>query len=91
MTRGSESRNGPEEAAEGRPPERKKLDMGRKLRIAAVAATALVALLLVVQNQAPTRTQFLVWSVEMPRFALLGFVYLLGTATGWILRRRGAR
>ena len=62
--------------------------LGQKLKLVAAAAVAIVALLLVVQNQEPTQTRFLTWSLEMPRFALLGFVWLLGVAAGWFLRRR---
>lgn len=62
--------------------------LGQKLRLAGAAVVAVVALLLVVQNQEPTQTRFLTWTLEMPRFALLGFVWLLGVATGWFLRRR---
>lgn len=65
--------------------------VGQKLRLAGAALVAVVALVLVFQNQAPTETHFLAWSMEMPRFALLGFVWLLGIATGWFLRRRGRR
>lgn len=72
-----------------RPAEEKEgFGLGRKLKLAAVLVAALVALLLVVQNQEPTQTRFLTWTLEMPRFALLAFVYLLGAATGWIVRRR---
>lgn len=81
-----------EKQREGRP------DRGRpgrtlagKIRLAGTAAATLAVLALVVQNQAPTETRFLYWSMEMPRFALLIFVYLLGMATGWLLRRRRAR
>lgn len=65
--------------------------MGQKLRLAGAALVGVVALLLVFQNQTPTETHFLVWSMEMPRFALLGFVWLLGIAAGWFLRRQGRR
>ncbi len=61
---------------------------GEKLRLAAAAAIGALVVVLVLQNQEPTQTRFLGWSLEMPRFALLGFVYLLGAATGWFLRRR---
>lgn len=61
---------------------------GEKLRLAGAAVIGAVVVVLVLQNQEPTQTRFLGWSLEMPRFALLGFVYLLGTATGWFLRRR---
>lgn len=65
--------------------------IGRALRAVAGVLLAAVALLLVVQNQEPTQTRFLTWSVEMPRFALLAFVYLLGAATGWFLHRKRRR
>lgn len=71
-------------------PERTGLTLGQKVKMAVVATTGVVALLLVVQNQDPTQTSFLFWTVEMPRFALLAFVYLLGAATGFVVRgRRG--
>lgn len=71
-------------------PERTGLTLGQKVKMAVVATTGVVALLLLVQNQDPTQTSFLFWTVEMPRFALLAFVYLLGAATGFVVRgRRG--
>lgn len=66
-------------------------DVRGTVRTVAVAAAAIVALVLVVQNQEPVHTQVLFWSLEMPRFALLGGVYLLGAVTGWVARRRGRR
>lgn len=65
--------------------------LGRKLKVAAAVLLTAVAVVLVFQNQEPTQTRFLTWSIEMPRFALLAFVYLVGAATGWFLRRRGGR
>lgn len=66
-------------------------DVRRTLRAVAVAAAVIVALVLVVQNQEPVETQVLFWHLEMPRFALLAGVYLLGAATGWVARRSGRR
>lgn len=66
-------------------------DVRATLRAVAVAAGAIVALVLVIQNQEPVQTQVLLWHLEMPRFALLAGVYLLGAATGWVARRRGRR
>lgn len=59
----------------------------QQLKLAAGLLAAVVTLLLVVQNQEPMQTRFLTWTLEMPRFALLAFIYLLGAATGWIVRR----
>lgn len=61
------------------------------LKLASVVTAAVAVLLLALQNQAPTETRFLLWSAEMPRFALLGFVYLLGVVSGWMVRRRRNR
>lgn len=66
-------------------------DVRGTLRAVAVAAAAVVALVLVVQNQETVQTRVLLWSLEMPRFALLGGVYLLGAVTGWVAGRRGSR
>jgi uncharacterized membrane protein YciS (DUF1049 family) len=63
----------------------------RKLKPVLVGAIVLVAAVILVQNQEPVETRVLLWSAEMPRFALLGGVYLLGVATGWIVRWRSAR
>lgn len=70
-------------------------DAGRtsweRAKLVLVALGALVALLLVVQNQGPVETRFLFWSAEMPRFLLLAVVYVLGAATGWIARWQSRR
>lgn len=60
--------------------------MERLHRLKPVLAGLLVALalVLVVQNQEAVQSQLFFWQVEMPRFALLGIVYLLGVTTGWI-------
>ena len=85
-----EPRDRPPEGRDEAAPAKPGLTLGQKLKIAVVATAGIVALLLVVQNQDPTQTSFLFWSVEMPRFALLAFVYLLGAATGFVMRgRRG--
>lgn len=63
----------------------------RKLKPYLVGAIVLVAVILLFQNQEPVETRVLLWSAEMPRFALLGVVYLLGVATGWVVRWRSRR
>lgn len=60
----------------------------KRLLLGLLAATALV---LVVQNQEAVQTRVLFWTVEMPRFALLATVYLLGAATGWVVHWRTRR
>lgn len=60
-----------------------------KLIFVGLAVAAVLAI--AVQNQAPTETRFLVWSAEMPRFALLGIVYLVGVVSGWVVRGRHER
>lgn len=67
------------------------MEIRRALKPTLVGVLVVLVLVLVVQNQEPVRTRFLLWAVEMPRFALLTFVYLLGGATGWILRWQAGR
>jgi uncharacterized integral membrane protein len=66
-------------------------DVRGTVRTVTLVVAAVAALVLVVQNQETVQTRLLFWSVEMPRFALLGGVYLLGAATGWVARRGGRR
>lgn len=61
------------------------------LKLIGVGLAVAAVLALAVQNQAPTETRFLVWSAEMPRFALLGIVYLIGVVSGWAVRGRRGR
>lgn len=63
----------------------------RRLKPYLVGAIVLLALVILIQNQEPVQTRVLFWAAEMPRFALLGMVYLLGVATGWVVRWRSAR
>lgn len=67
------------------------LEKLRRLKPVLVGLLAAVAVVLVVQNQEAVQTQVLFWSVEMPRFAMLATVYLLGAATGWILHWQARR
>ena len=71
--------------------ERRRRTVRERVKLAAVVAAAAAVLLVTLQNRAPTETRFLWWSVEMPRFALLGLVYLLGVVSGWMVRRRRNR
>lgn len=77
---------GTQEAEEGS--SGKGRDVKGTLRAVAVGVAAVVALVLVVQNQETVQTRVLFWGLEMPRFALLGVVYLLGAVTGWVAGRR---
>lgn len=77
---------GTQEAEEGS--SGKGRDVKGTLRAVAVGVVAVVALVLVVQNQETVQTRVLFWGLEMPRFALLGVVYLLGAVTGWVAGRR---
>lgn len=65
--------------------------VGQTVKLICVGLAVAAVLALAVQNQAPTETRFLVWSAEMPRFALLGIVYLLGVVSGWAVRGRRGR
>lgn len=58
-----------------------------KLKLALAGLLLVFVLILVVQNQEPVSTEILLWSVEAPRFALLAFVFLAGTLTGYLLGR----
>lgn len=64
---------------------------GETLKLAAAGLVAAAVIALVLQNQEPIRTEFLFWSAQTPRFALLGIVYLVGVASGWLLLRRRRR
>lgn len=60
----------------------------RKLKPYLAGGIVLLAAILCLQNQEPVETRVLLWNAEMPQFALLGVVYLLGVATGWVSRWR---
>lgn len=81
----------PKSASESRRAPGPRPSMGQRIRHWLLGATALIALLLVVQNQEPVNTNFLFWNAEMPRFLLLVLVYLLGVASGWIVRWRSGK
>lgn len=75
------------EATRGRP----RRNVGQTVKLIFVGLAVVAVLALAVQNQTPTETRFLVWSAEMPRFALLRFVYLIGVVSGWAVRGRSGR
>jgi uncharacterized integral membrane protein len=54
-----------------------------------VAAVAVLALIVLVQNSGRVVVRWLFWSVEAPQFALLLFTFLLGALAGYLAGRRG--
>jgi uncharacterized integral membrane protein len=58
-----------------------------KLRITVVAVAALLAFVLIVQNQEEVSTRVLLWTIDMPRFVLLGVVFFMGGAAGYLVGR----
>lgn len=84
---GEQDRTAEPEAPRGR----SRRSVGQTVKLICVGLAVAVVLALAVQNQAPTETRFLVWSAEMPRFALLGIVYLIGVVSGWAVRGRRRR
>lgn len=73
------------------PRDRSRRGVLQTVKLICVGLAVAAVLALAVQNQAPTETRFLVWSAEMPRFALLGIVYLIGVVSGWAGRGRRRR
>lgn len=72
-------------------PGRSRRSVGQIVKLIGVGLAVAAVLALAVQNQAATETRFFVWSAEMPRFALLGIVYLIGVVSGWAVRGRRGR
>lgn len=62
----------------------------QKIRLGVVAVVAVLMLVLVMQNQESVVTRVYFWRLEMPRFVLLGTVFLVGAFAGY-LTGRGAR
>jgi uncharacterized integral membrane protein len=56
----------------------------RKVRMALAVVILFIVLVLILQNQDPVTTRILFWAVEMPRFILLGGVFLMGAAVGYL-------
>lgn len=82
----------PDRTAEPAAPRgRSKRSVGQTVKLICVGLAVAAVSALAVQNQAPTETRFLVWSAEMPRFALLGIVFLIGVVSGWAVRGRRER
>ncbi len=59
-----------------------------KLKISLAAIAVVITFILVAQNQDTATTEVLFWSVEMPRFLLLGAVFLVGALAGYLLGRK---
>lgn len=56
-----------------------------KFKLSAALALALLAIILIYQNTAPTEVRFLFITLEMPRAALLTMVLLAGIALGILI------
>lgn len=63
----------------------------RNFRLIAGGLMGLLGLVVVLQNQASVRMDFLFWSVEAPLFVLLAVVLLLGLGGGYLLGRNARR
>lgn len=63
----------------------------RNFRLIAGGLMGLLGLVVVLQNQASVRMDFLFWSVEAPLFFLLAVVLLLGLGGGYLLGRNARR
>ncbi len=59
-----------------------------KLKISLAAVVVVVTFVLIAQNQEVVVTRVLLWELEMPRFILLGSVFLLGCLAGYLLGRK---
>ncbi len=58
-----------------------------KARLSIIAILALLVFILVVQNQETVSTQVYFWTVEMPRFVLLGTFFFVGGFAGYMVGR----
>lgn len=59
----------------------------RKFKIAFAGILLVLVLILVIQNQEPVSTEVLLWSFDVPRFALLASVFLVGIVVGYLFGR----
>lgn len=64
-------------------------DASSKIRLWLGVLLGGVGLLVVLQNQAAARLEFLFWSLEAPLFVLLGLVLMLGLVGGYLIGRTG--
>lgn len=60
-------------------------DTPMNLKLTAAYAIGVLALIFVVQNLETVQVNFLLWTVQMPRAAMLLLVFLAGAATAWLI------
>lgn len=65
--------------------------MYRDIRFVLGGLLGVLGLVVVLQNQASVRVDFLFWSVEAPLFFLLSVVLALGLGAGYLLGRTTRR
>lgn len=63
----------------------------KDLRFYVGVLTGALGLVIVLQNSAPARLQFLGWSVEGPIYVLLIFVLCTGLVAGYLFGRTASR
>ncbi len=63
------------------------------LKLILAYAIGIIALIFVIQNLETVQVNFLLWTVQMPRAAMLLIVFLAGAATAWLIAtlKRGER
>ncbi len=55
------------------------------LKLILAYAIGIIALIFVIQNLETVQVNFLLWTVQMPRAAMLLIVFLAGAATAWLI------
>lgn len=63
----------------------------KDVRFVVGVATGVLGLVIVLQNSAPARLQFLGWSVEGPMYLLLVFVLCTGLVAGYLFGRTASK
>jgi len=56
-----------------------------KIKLIGAYAIGILALIFVIQNLETVQVNFLLWTVQMPRAAMLLVVFLSGAATAWLV------
>ncbi len=60
----------------------------QKVRLAVASIAVILVIILVLQNQEMVSTRLFMWSLDMPRFVLLGSVFLVGGLAGYLVAQR---
>lgn len=55
------------------------------LKLILAYGIGILALIFVIQNLETVQVNFLLWTVQMPRAAMLLIVFLAGAATAWLV------